>query len=94
MTPQIGDRFIINWKKIRQAYRIKVCKFPDLEFSISSFSKSGLSVYYKDERTNKKCSCNHCVSDRQICSIGVADIIITQSKISFERDRKLKKLGI
>jgi len=53
MIPEIGDKFIINWKKIRSTYpSVKTCKFSDLEFTIESFSESKLSVYFTDNRTN------------------------------------------
>lgn len=99
MIPEIGDKFIINWKKIISTYpSVKVCKFSDLEFTIESFSKSKLSVYFTDNRTNIKCSCQTCVRDkssnRTSNSIGINDIIITQKKLSIERSRKLKELGI
>lgn len=98
MIPEIGDKFIINWKKIRSTYPIKACKFPELEFTIDSFSKSKLSVYFTDNRTNIKCSCQTCEKDksnnRTSNSIGINDIIITQKKLEIERSRKLKSLGI
>ena len=111
MTPEIGDRFIINWKKIKLTYpSVKLCKFPELEFTIEHFSKSKLSVYFKDNRTNIKCSCQVCgedilngnlsISNSSIQhltrgrTIGVRDIIITQKKLAIERSRKLKSLGI
>ena len=98
MIPEIGDKFIINWKKIRSTYPVKSCKFPDLEFTIEHFSKSKLSVYFKDNRTNIKCSCQVCEKDkssnRTSNSIGINDIIITQKKLAIERSRKLKSLGI
>ena len=98
MIPEIGDKFIINWKKIRSTYPVKSCKFPDLEFTIEHFSKSKLSVYFKDNRTNIKCSCQVCEKDkssnRTSNSIGINDIIITQKKLEIERSRKLKSLGI
>ena len=98
MIPEVGDKFIINWKKIRSTYPVKSCKFPDLEFTIEHFSKSKLSVYFKDNRTNIKCSCQVCEKDkssnRTSNSIGINDIIITQKKLEIERSRKLKSLGI
>ena len=100
MIPEVGDRFIINWKKIRSTYPIKACKFPELEFTIDSFSKSKLSVYFTDNRTNIKCSCQVCEKDKSSnrtsnsISIGINDIIITQKKLEIERSRKLKELGI
>ena len=100
MTPEIGDKFIINWKKIIITYPIvEVCKFPELEFTIDSFSKSKLSVYFLDSRTNKKCSCDYCTKtgsffDYKVKSIGTTDIIITQKNLAIERSKKLKSLGI
>lgn len=102
MMPDIGDKFVINWVLIKNNYPgIRVCKFPELEFTIESFSKSRLSVYFIDKRTNKKCSCTYC--DKVLYgknikegskSIGVADIIITQKRLAVERSLKLKRLGI
>ena len=99
MIPEIGDKFIINWKKIRSSYpSVKACKFPELEFTIDSLSMSKLSVYFTDNRTNIKCSCQTCEKDksnnRTSNSIGINDIIITQKKLAIERSRKLKSLGI
>ena len=99
MIPEIGDKFIINWKKIRSSYpSVKACKFPELEFTIDSLSMSKLSVYFTDNRTNIKCSCQVCEKDkssnRTSNSIGINDIIITQKKLAIERSRKLKSLGI
>jgi len=100
---EVGDKFVINWKGIKKTYpNVQVCKFPDLEFTVDSFSKSKLSVYYLDMRTNKKCQCQYCcitpvhtnITGSRKYSIGVNDIIVTQKKLAFERDRKLKSLGI
>lgn len=101
---EIGDKFTIDWNKITKIYSgVRKCKFPDLEFTIHSFSKSRLSVYFIDKRTNKKCSCNYCDRALPLCknikeegtkSIGISDIIITQKRLSVERSLKLKSLGI
>ena len=49
MIPEVGDKFVINWERINQWYpTVKACKFPDLEFTIDSFSQSKLSVYFKN----------------------------------------------
>jgi len=90
MIPEVGDKFVINWERISQWYpSVKPCKFPDLEFTIDSFTKSKLSVYFKNE-SYKKCPCQNCrVYDN---SIGVADIIITKKRIAIDRDRKLGEL--
>jgi hypothetical protein len=51
---EVGDKFIINWDGIKSTYpNIKLCKFPDLEFTIDSFSKSKLSVYYNPNDCSK-----------------------------------------
>jgi hypothetical protein len=95
MIPEIGDKFIINWKGMIKTYPgIKMCYFPDLEFAIDRFSKSGISVYYSDNRTNKKCKCSICSNNNTEKCIGIHDIIISQKKVSIDRSRKLKKLGI
>ncbi len=99
MTPETGDKFIIDWKGIRKTYPyIQVCKFPDLEFEVQDFSKSKLSVYYLDKRTSKKCQCQYCcitdTSGKMQYSIGVNDIIITRKRLQIERDKKLESLGI
>lgn len=92
MMPEIGDKFIINWKKIRSTYpNVKSCKFTHSEFTIKAFSNSRLSVYFTDNRTNTNCFCQIC---KKFTSIGVSDIIITQRNLAIERDKKLKELGI
>ena len=94
MLAEIGDKFIINWKEIRNRYpSVRPCNFPDMEFTINSF-RSKISIYYLDNRTNKKCKCQQCDTPSSIRGIGILDIIITQKKLSFDRDRKLKQLGI
>lgn len=96
MIPEIGDRFIINWKKLIEYPSLKryQCYFPDLEFTIDHFSISKLSVYFLDNRTNKKCKCSICSNNDTEKCIGISDIILTRKKISIERSNKLKKLGI
>ena len=98
MSIEVGDKFIINWRGLKKVYpNLIVCNFPHLEFTIDSLSKSKLSVYYLDMRTNKKCKCQYCsmtIIGIKKYSIGLNNIIITQKKLSVERDRKLKSLGI
>lgn len=99
MIPEIGDKFVIDWRGLKKVYpNLIVCNFPHLEFTIDSLSKSKLSVYYLDRRTNKKCKCQYCsmtdITGTRKYSIGLNYIIITQKKLSVERDRKLKSLGI
>lgn len=90
MIPEVGDKFVINWERVKHVYpTVKKCKFPDLEFTIDSFSKSKLSVYFKNWN-HKNCPCQNCaVYDN---SIGVSDIIITKKRISIDRDIKLGEL--
>ena len=93
MTPEIGDKFIINWKKIKETYKsVRPCKLPDSEFIIDDFSKSGLSVYFEDNRTTN-CYCQICNRIGQVC-IGISDIIVIQKRLAIERDRKLNEIGI
>lgn len=90
---EIGDYFIINWKHIVNIYKnIKVCKFPNREYTIHNFSKSKLSVYYLNEKTNRKCNCDKCSNPSTIQSIGISDIIVTNTKKAIERDKKIKSI--
>jgi hypothetical protein len=93
MIPEIGDKFIINWENFPSD---KACKFPHLEFTIESFSKTGLHIYFRGNRTNKKCSCIFCKKKLPgfINLLFFDDIIITQKKLSIERSGKLKSLGL
>jgi hypothetical protein len=92
MKYEIGDSFVIintdcslNWK-----YKCKDQK----EFIIKSFSKSLLSVYYEDNRTNPKCRCNNCSMNKGVKCIGVSNIELVSKRIQIERENKLKRLGI
>jgi hypothetical protein len=90
MKYEIGDSFVIidteHWK-----YKCKDQK----EFIIKSFSKSLLSVYYEDNRTNPKCRCNNCsIINKGVKCIGVNNIELVSKRIQRERENKLKKLGI
>lgn len=103
MTLEIGDSFKIDYEKINTFYpNFMKCKDPDKLFIIESFSKTSLSVYYIDSRTNIRCSCNNCLKKgREIYldgsvrrCIGVSDIKLHSKRIQRERDNKLKRLGI
>lgn len=51
---EVDDRFTISWKHIKKIYpNLKVCNQPNKEFTVIDFSKSVLSVYFDDNRTNK-----------------------------------------
>jgi hypothetical protein len=103
MTLEIGDSFTIDYEKINTIYPdFMKCKDPDKVFIVESFSKSGLSVYYIDSRTNVKCSCNNCSkkgkeiyldSSVRRCT-GISGIKLHSKRIQRERDNKLKQLGV
>jgi len=98
MIPEIGDKFIINWKEmIKKCPGIKMCYFPDLEFTIDRFTQSGIIIFKTSEKidgkTNKKCKCSLCSNDNDKC-IGIDNITLTRKKLSIDRNRKLNELGI
>ncbi len=98
----IGDRFMINYDRIYKVYpNILKCKYQNITFIIENFSKSKISVYYKDNRTNLKCLCYLCkrksmVVDGvdEIKSISTYSITIVETKLQRERNLKLKSLNI
>ena len=94
MNLEVGDRFIINWKYIRKFYpKLEVCKDLNKEFTIVDFSKSGLSVYFNDGRTNKRgCRCQICLTKEYRKCIGVSSIILTLKRIQYDRDKKITNL--
>jgi hypothetical protein len=96
MRAEVGDKFIINWEEINKIYKkVLSCKDPDKEFKIKRFSKSGISVYFDDNRTNKRgCKCQICDKNISENSIGLSQIIITRKRIAVEREIKLAQLGI
>jgi hypothetical protein len=95
MTPEIGDKFIIDWYNHELKYPGLIhCKFPNMEFTITKFSKSGISVYFEDRRTNKKCKCTICKSVNIVKCVAVYNIIITKKRLQVEREAKLKQLGL
>lgn len=90
---EIGDRFIINWKGIKSTYPSVIqCKYKDRIYVITNFSKSKKSVYFEDKKTNKSCRCNLCSSSSYIKSIGIIDITIIETKVQYDRNKKLIKL--
>jgi hypothetical protein len=92
---EIGDKFIINWKYIKSIYPyLTICKDPYKEFVAKRFTKSKISIYFDDNRTNKKCKCQICIKSEIEKSIGVSYCILTIKRIAIERHNKLKKLGI
>lgn len=90
----IGDRFVVDWKKLKSLHQnMNICKDINKEFSITSFSKSMLSVYFEDNRTNKRgCKCFICEIGSIKKCIGIYSIMITQTKQQYERDKKLKRI--
>lgn len=89
MSFEIGDSF----KIVDTEYFKYGCK-DQREFLIKSFSKSGHSVYYMDERTNPKCRCQNCSMIKGVKCIGVDNIELIGKRLQIERENKLKILGI
>lgn len=102
-TIEIGDVFIITR---RGKWKNKPCLYADKRFIVRSFSKSMLSVYYDDNRTNIRCGCVNCYFEKKYpyggnlvnglvhkC-IGVADIRVVEKRLERERDIKIKLLGL
>ncbi len=89
MSFEIGDSFII----VDTEYWRYLCK-DQKEFIIKSFSKSGLSIYYEDNRTNPKCGCENCVKPKGEKCIGISYVQLVSKRVQRERDLKLKRLGI
>ena len=103
MKFEIGDSFSVDYGKINEIYPdFMKCQDPDKVFIIESFSKSGLSVYYIDNRTNNKCNFNNCskkgkeiyLNGSTRRCVGVSDIKLHSKRIQRERNNKLKQLGI
>jgi hypothetical protein len=93
---EVGDRFTINWKNIKKIYpNLEVCNQLNKEFTVVDFSKSGFSVYFDDNRTNKKgFNCNFCIEEGNKKCISINNITITYKKIQYDRDKKLNKILI
>ena len=88
MNFEIGDSFnIVD----RETFKYN-CKDQKV-FIIKRFSKSGLSVYYDDNRTNKKCRCKACEGVGEKC-IGLYNIELLSKRLQRERNLKLERLGI
>jgi hypothetical protein len=84
---EIGDIFIIK--------PYKKCIRMNKRFRATKFSKSGLSVYYFDLRTNNPCKCNNCIPSTSIDKlkcIGISSVTVVEKKIQYERNIKLKTL--
>ena len=95
---EIGDEFVINHKNIEKLYKGLVkCTEPNKVFSIEKFSKSGISVYYYDNRTNIKCKCQQCDQIKDIFrmgqkSIGISQILLVRTYKQKLREIKLNKI--
>lgn len=89
MSIEIGDFFIIK----KSSYN-KKCKHLNTTFQVVSKSKSELSVYYHDRRTNNNCKCGICtsfsnISDKLKC-IPVDQVELYEKYKSYLRKKKLK----
>lgn len=83
---EIGDKFVIKYKRKNK------CLFPNKEFRIKGFSKSKLSIFYDDLRTNIKCKCSICSNASANICLSIENITITISRLNEIRDKKLKIL--
>lgn len=88
---EIGDFFKI--KKSQHNYK---CKSPNKIFQVIEESKSRLSVYYYDNRTNNNCKCYFCYTKsnakEELKSIGKSDIVLHRKHIQHLREKKLKQI--
>jgi len=90
---EVGDIFIINHKGIKKVYKgYGMCRCYAMEFTVTKLSKSKLSVYYNDLRTNRKCSCQRCRDTNLEKCVGIDSIIIVDKKLSRDRDKKIKQI--
>lgn len=90
---EIGDRFIIDWKGIKSTYPSVIqCKYKDRIYIITGLSKSKKSVYFEDKKTNKSCRCDLCSSSSSIKSTAIRDIKVIETKVQYDRNKKLIKL--
>ena len=84
---EIGDIFTIK--------PYKICIRQNKRFRAVKFSKSGLSVYYFDLRTNNPCKCGNCKPSESIDNlkcIGISSTVLVEKKLQYERNIKLKAL--
>ena len=93
----IGDVFILKYDEKDKRNR---CVYYRKRYTISDLSKSKLTVFYKDNRTNYKCKCSKC-SDRLAMDELTYYIFIKYNvSISIDSDKeiirilKLTELGI
>jgi hypothetical protein len=95
-----GDEFKINPKFLGRR-----CTAKNKTYIIHHISKYGVLVYYRDSRTNIKCTCAQCrptnpwgsaqVKDEMgnvLKHVHIGNIIFIQSKIQRNRDISLKFL--
>ena len=89
MNFEIGDSFnIVD----RETFKYN-CK-DQRDFIIKRFSVSGLSAYYDDNRTNKKCRCSACEGSEVEKCVGLYHMELVSKRLQRDRDLKLKLLGI
>ena len=109
MNIEVGDSFKVDWRVVKHVqsetygHKFIKCKKPDKIFIIEKFSKSVLTIYYVDDRTNNSCKCWICkdnneehirARDHDYKTISKSFITIFQKKLQRERNEKLKQLGV
>jgi hypothetical protein len=92
MSVEVGDVFIIKntfyWHKKPRTR----CLNPNKKFRVVQHSKSKISVYYADTRTNNPCKCSNCHKNQSIKCIGIKDIEVVETNIQRERNIKLNQI--
>lgn len=95
---QEGDEFKINPKWFPK------CNAKNKTYLVNHISKFGNLVYYKDNRTNIKCTCHQCrqgmpnrwggydPEKKEFKSIPISEIILVKPRLQRNRDIVLKQL--
>jgi hypothetical protein len=87
----IGDVFILKYDEKDKKNR---CVYYRKKYTITDLTKSKLTIFYKDNRTNYKCKCSKCSDTRVNKNISIKDIIIVETKLQASRNLVLQNLGI
>ena len=110
---EVGDSFKVDWdivkheQEIVYGYKFVKCKTPNKVFIVDKFSKSMMTIYYRDYRTNNGCKCRICTGNyfnttkrvfynpgESTKTINKMHVILHEKKLQRERNIKLKQLGI
>ena len=81
MSVEVGDVFIIKNTYYWHNKPRTRCLNPNKTFRVLQHSKSKLSVYYNDNRTNNPCKCSNCRLNQSIRCIAINDIKVVETNI-------------